>query len=253
MTKIHKYPEFAVRPFGFDVLSVPELMKWAKNNKYTLPDNPPLHEYDFVQIEGFLNDVMATVRERTSLEEAEIRIGTPTAEERANPRLLKPGEEQKMFPQWAVAGAAHVRWRTLITDAIESGLLTKYDGATLFPIAAKAEPAKSEPLQNAPAESKPQSESAVNAQEGPAFLDGEPKLQPGPNKRAKVDAWVKWQAEKLKQDDDNGVDLAERIRLVAEKYGYESERGKMTTPSIITMLPPGITGGRGKNRNQSEK
>jgi hypothetical protein len=154
MTKIHKYPEFAVRPFGFDVLSVPELMKWAKNNKYTLPDNPPLHEYDFVQIEGLLNDVMSTVVERTSLEEAEIRIGTPTAEERANPRILKPGEEQKMFPRWAVGGKAYVLWRKVITDAIESGLLTKYDGATLFPIAAKAETGKSEPLQNAPTDTK---------------------------------------------------------------------------------------------------
>ncbi len=134
MTKIHEYPGLSIRPFGDELLSVPELMKWAKDNKYTLPDNPPLHDYDFVQIESLLNDVMGTVVERTSLEKAEIIIGTPTAKERANPRLLKPGEHTKMFPRWAVAGDAYVIWRTLITDAIECGLLTKYDVVTLFPI-----------------------------------------------------------------------------------------------------------------------
>lgn len=133
MKKIHKYPGLSVRPFGSDVLSVSELMKWAKDNKYTLPDSPPLHDYDFVQIEGLLGDVQREAAERFSLEDAEIRIGTPTAEERANPRLLKPGEHTKMFPQWAVAGDVHVHWRKVITDAIQAGQLTAYDGASLFP------------------------------------------------------------------------------------------------------------------------
>lgn len=107
----------------------------------------------------------------------------------------------------------------------------------------------------ASAEAKPQGDSTLNAQEGPAFLDGEPKLQRGPNKRAKVEVWVKWQAVKLKKDGDNGVDLADRIKSLADNStrGYKSEQGELTIPSIVRMLPSGITGGRGKNRSKSKK
>lgn len=106
----------------------------------------------------------------------------------------------------------------------------------------------------APAESKPEIDSSAGDR-GPALLEGEPPLKPGRNERTKVDAWVKWQAKRLKQDGDTGSTLASRIKSLAETHGrsYESERGPLTVATIIRMLPREITGGRGKNRSKSKE
>ena len=74
--------------------------------------------------------------------------------------------------------------------------------------------------------------------------DGEPWLTKGKNSREDVDAWVKWQAKANVKAGDTTDLLAERIRREADRWGYESERGKLTVASIIKMLPSGITGGR---------
>lgn len=68
------------------------------------------------------------------------------------------------------------------------------------------------------------------------------------NSRAAVDRWVKWQAQQQVKDADNTSDLAARILEIAGRWEYQSERGPMTIASITKMLPPGLTGGRGKNK-----
>ena len=73
---------------------------------------------------------------------------------------------------------------------------------------------------------------------------GEPDLVKGKNGRKRVEAWVEWQAKESVKVGDTTDALAERIRLTADKWGYESERGTLTVASIIKMLPAGITGGR---------
>jgi len=83
--------------------------------------------------------------------------------------------------------------------------------------------------------------------------DGEPYLKKGANKRATVDAWVKWQARDKVQPTDKQESLAERIQLVADKWGYESERGSLSIATIIKLLPPEITGGRAKNTGKKKK
>lgn len=84
-------------------------------------------------------------------------------------------------------------------------------------------------------------------------LDGAPSLKKGKNNRDKVDAWVKWQANKMVKPNDTLPDLIGRIRLEANKWGYESERKPLTDEIIRKMLPSKITGGREKNRGKSKK
>jgi len=82
--------------------------------------------------------------------------------------------------------------------------------------------------------------------------DGQPSLRDGRNSAEAIQRWVVWQARNLVEAKDTKNKLAERIRLLAEQWRYESERGPQTIPSIVRMLPAGITGGRGKNGSRSK-
>lgn len=84
-------------------------------------------------------------------------------------------------------------------------------------------------------------------------LDGAPPLKKGKNSCVKVAVWVKWQANKMVKQNDTLPDLIGRIRLEANKWGYESERKPLTNEIIRKMLPPKITGGREKIRGKSKK
>lgn len=90
-------------------------------------------------------------------------------------------------------------------------------------------------------------------------LDGAPSLKKGRNDREKVNAWVVWQASNKVKKGDNITDLADRIKLEADKWGYESERKnkngnyKLTTANIIKMIPAETTGGRAKNTGKPKK
>jgi hypothetical protein len=79
---------------------------------------------------------------------------------------------------------------------------------------------------------------------------GEPFLRLGPNPRAAVEKWVKWHALRMAEDFPKVTDIAENIRLLAERHGYRSERKGLTVASITKMIPAGLTGGRGKNKGK---
>ncbi len=81
--------------------------------------------------------------------------------------------------------------------------------------------------------------------------DGEPYMQKGKNSREAVKKWVAWQAKFMVKDGDTVDKLAEQIKELAERNGYESERGKLTAASITRMTPSGLTGGRGKKAERS--
>ncbi len=93
---------------------------------------------------------------------------------------------------------------------------------------------------------------------GPDGQDVEPVLRGlstilsrGTNSRAAVMAWVADKAHVLCVDGDTTQDLATRIfdELPAGALG---ERAPITVPSIVRMLPKGVTGGRAKNGRKSE-
>ena len=91
-----------------------------------------------------------------------------------------------------------------------------------------------------------------NAEHHVASVISGPSLKQGRNSRESVENWVAWQAKEMAKDFDKMADLAAGIRLLAEKYGFESERGKMTDGNIIKMIPKGLTGGRAKGNGRSQ-
>lgn len=90
-------------------------------------------------------------------------------------------------------------------------------------------------------------------------LDGAPSLKKGRNDREKIGAWVAWQAAYKVKANDTIAELAGRIKLEADRWGYESERKnkdgnyKLTIPNIIKMIPAETTGGRAKNTGKPKK
>jgi hypothetical protein len=84
-------------------------------------------------------------------------------------------------------------------------------------------------------------------------LSDEPRLQKGKNARKAIKAWIEWQARNIVKNGDTGTKLAERIELLAEKWGYQSERVALKAASIIRMIPAGLTGGRAKNTGRTKK
>lgn len=84
-------------------------------------------------------------------------------------------------------------------------------------------------------------------------ISGSPSLQYGKNSRPAVKAWIQYQANEMVRDDATAASLAEQIKQVADKFGFESERGPLTIASILRMLPTGVTGGRGKRSRKTRK
>jgi hypothetical protein len=122
-------------------------------------------------------------------------------------------------------------------------------------IAATSPKQPAEPTKTTATETKVGADDTAARKEAQPKLEaGEPFLQPkSKNSRAAVDQWVKWQAHQLVKATDNTFALAERIWEIADRWKYESERGPMTIASITKMLPPGLTGGRGKNKGIKAK
>ncbi|RKR44561.1 hypothetical protein B0G82_2173 [Paraburkholderia sp. BL17N1] len=77
-------------------------------------------------------------------------------------------------------------------------------------------------------------------------------LSPGPNDSAIVAAWVAARARALCAAGDTKESLAAKI-INQIPHGALSERGPITLPSILRMMPAGITGGRSKNGRKSSK
>lgn len=80
--------------------------------------------------------------------------------------------------------------------------------------------------------------------------DGEPLLREGKNTRRAIQAWVTWQANDKVAAGDTKGNLAERIKLIAQRWRFESEKKALTGSNIERMLPPGITGGRRGGRKK---
>lgn len=83
-------------------------------------------------------------------------------------------------------------------------------------------------------------------------VDNIPHLQKGKNTRVKVEVWVVYQAKFMVKVGDIASTLVDRIYLEANKWGYQSDRTKegetISKATITKMLPPKITGGRGKSK-----
>ena len=87
---------------------------------------------------------------------------------------------------------------------------------------------------------------SLNATSIALNADHEPQLCKGKNSRREVELWVKHQAKKHYSPGCSAKELAGIIFKIACRNGFESERKPLSVPSIIKMIPAGVTGGRGR-------
>ncbi len=78
--------------------------------------------------------------------------------------------------------------------------------------------------------------------------DHEPMLSKGRNTRKKVEQWVVWWSREIAKDKTNSTKdrIADEILKKAGRFGYESNNGPLSTEAVVRMIPPGLTGGRGR-------
>ena len=78
--------------------------------------------------------------------------------------------------------------------------------------------------------------------------DHEPMLSKGRNTRKKVEQWVVWWSREIVKDKTNSTKdrIADEILKKAGRFGYESNNGPLSTEAVVRMIPPGLTGGRGR-------
>jgi len=76
----------------------------------------------------------------------------------------------------------------------------------------------------------------------------EPMLRKGRNTRARVEQWVVWWSREIAKDNTNSTKdrIADEILKKAQRFGYESNNGPLSAEAVMRMIPPGLTGGRGR-------
>lgn len=157
----------------------------------------------------------------------------------------KPGHRELNFSPWVPEESRH---------AVMAGFSVQDPPAA----APEALPPADAAAVEAPTDEQVKTKAAFDEQDDvlPTAKDGEPCLRNGRNNRAKVAAWVAWQARnfaKLAETETTVDVIAEEIYLEAQRWGYESERKEMTISSIVKMIPPGLTGGRSKSPGAPKK
>ena len=85
--------------------------------------------------------------------------------------------------------------------------------------------------------------------------DREPMLRRGVNRRNAMEAWVKWHAKAIAEGETEAAKdkIADDILARAERFGYESNTRPLSKESVMRMIPPGLTGGRGRKPGSQSK
>ena len=117
----------AVREFGTQLLSCPDLLDWAKSKRLHLRTMPPIEGYEFVHIETLLCAIERHATNLTHDQALIIVANDPALQARMFAGL---GLEQEEFdsyikesPAWLVQADAHSQWRKTFAAAIKAGEL----------------------------------------------------------------------------------------------------------------------------------
>ena len=129
MQKILFDAELSVHKFGSYLLHVPSLRNWADSKGLYLPKtNPPIEDYEFVQVESLLVAIMRVVHSSMTPEE-----GFRTVQN--NPKLN--GNQLAQHPitaKWLIGADVHSQWRKQITSSIKKGELKLLEFGSLLPV-----------------------------------------------------------------------------------------------------------------------
>lgn len=123
--KVLSLPALHGRDFGSSLLAVEDLKEWLKANRLRLFTDPPIDEYDFVQVEYLF----------LAIERAAGNVSDEEAEKIVSADAFLAADDAASFAQkWLVGAEAARKWRTRITYAMTQGELPALDFGSKLPI-----------------------------------------------------------------------------------------------------------------------
>lgn len=120
------HPDLADREFGSHLLSVQKLTNWAENQGLEIATQPPVANFQFVQVEALLCAVERAAAQTTS-ESMAVAIVQET-------KHLANSRAAEVAPRWLVGADAHQQWRRLLEKAVEAGELTLLHFGSKLPV-----------------------------------------------------------------------------------------------------------------------
>jgi hypothetical protein len=122
--------ELSVHKFGSHLLHVPSLKNWADSKGFHFPiTNPPIEDYEFVQVEALLVAIMRVVHSSMTPEDA-------FREVQNNPELNghELAQHSSITARWLIGADVHLQWRKEISAAINKQELKLLKRGSLLPV-----------------------------------------------------------------------------------------------------------------------
>ncbi|MBS0348955.1 MAG: hypothetical protein JSR69_21100 [Proteobacteria bacterium] len=226
MKKAPLYPILCGREFGAAALHVPSLLRWVASKGLYLHTEPPIGDYEIMQVEALLCDIERGAKP-DNYEEAGVLVScTPELAEHSNDPCSV----------WLVGAEAHRKWRDLLREAFKAGELQLLDFASLLPLKADEVHVTTAPTPRQPAEIEPEQaqHQGDDQQEGSVVLWQDQVREIADElhrKDLKAGAWSSIE------------DISERVAAEAIKRGILGSRGKLTAANIRREA---LQGGRWK-------
>jgi hypothetical protein len=113
------------REFGSYLLSVVELLTWAKKKRLRLPSFLLIDAPAFVQFEYLICAMGSSTQDLSAVEARQIIQIDP---------VLKSDPAALLAPEWLISADASQKWRAYLRESIETGELTLLDFGSKLPV-----------------------------------------------------------------------------------------------------------------------
>jgi hypothetical protein len=122
--------ELSVHKFGSHLLHVPSLKNWADSKGFHFPKtNPPIEDYEFVQVEALLVAIMRVVHSSMTPEDAFREVQNDS---KLNGHEL--AQHSSITARWLIGADVHLQWRKEISAAINKQELKLLKRGSLLPV-----------------------------------------------------------------------------------------------------------------------
>ena len=213
------HPDLVDSDFGSHLLSVAKLIKWADQLGLEVATQPPLDQFQFVQVEALLCAIERAAIDTTT-EPMAVAIVQATP-------CLAHDEAAEIAPRWLIAADAHKQWRHLIAHAVAMHELVLLHFGSKLPV---------QPLN----ETEPQAAPVLKALALTANASGTPASQGNIMKKSALIAMLKFEWPSIDGDMREATRNELNTDAHTEKHGmwnsdnaraWAVSRGKIKGPS----------------------
>jgi hypothetical protein len=128
------HAELSEREFSSHLLSVAEVLEWAKTKRLSIKTTPSIEAFEFVQAEALLCAIERDATNSLTPEQAAMIVQADPVLSKHRAVTEPSGYVDPTTCRWLLGGDAHVSWRRLLESAIEKKELTLLNVASKLPI-----------------------------------------------------------------------------------------------------------------------